>query len=218
MKRAGQRAALQGILSKAWTGRGAVVWLLWPIALVFGALAALRRTLYRARLLKTQRVGAFVIVVGNVVAGGSGKTPVVMALVRHLQASGWHVGVISRGYGRRTTDCREVFDNSLGSDVGDEPALIKRTTSAPVLVAASRIEAARSLLARYPQTQVIVCDDGLQHLALQRDLEICVFDDRGTGNGFLLPAGYVNTGRVPWTWYCTPAHIPHFPAIPPGAA
>lgn len=189
MNRAGQRAAVERIFSDAWTGRGPLVWLLWPIALMFGALAALRRALYHARLLKTQHVGAFVIVVGNVVAGGSGKTPVVMALIRHLQNSGWRVGVISRGYGRRATDCREVLDDSLCSDVGDEPALIKRKTSAPVFVAASRVEAARSLLARHPQTQVIVCDDGLQHLALHRDLEICIFDDRGTGNGFLLPAG-----------------------------
>jgi tetraacyldisaccharide 4'-kinase len=189
MNRAGQPAALERVFNDAWTGRGPLVWLLWPVALLFGVLAALRRALYQTGLLKTQRVGAFVVVVGNVVAGGSGKTPVVMALVRHLQARGWRVGVISRGYGRRATDCREVFDDSLCSDVGDEPALIKRTTSAPVFVAASRVEAAQSLLARHPQTQVIVCDDGLQHLALHRDLEICIFDDRGVGNGFLLPAG-----------------------------
>lgn len=188
-------AALQRTLTSAWTHRGLLAWLLRPVSLLFGALAALRRGLYRIGLLKVQRVPALVIVVGNVVAGGSGKTPVVMALVRHLQARGLGVGVISRGYGRRAKDCREVLDDSAIADVGDEPALIRRATCAPVFVAPRRFDAATSLLARYPDTQVIVCDDGLQHLGLQRDLEICVFDDRGTGNGFLLPAGPL---REPW--------------------
>lgn len=188
-------AALQRTLTSAWTHRGLLAWLLWPVALLYGVLAALRRGLYRIGLLQVQHVPAIVIVVGNVVAGGSGKTPVVMALVRHLQARGLGVGVVSRGYGRRATDCREVLNDSVVTDVGDEPALIQRSTSAPVFVAARRVDAARSLLARYPDTQVIVCDDGLQHLGLHRDLEICVFDDRGTGNGFLLPAGPL---REPW--------------------
>lgn len=188
-------SALQRALVHAWAHRGLLAWLLWPVSLLFGALAALRRSLYRAGLLKTRRVPALVIVVGNVVAGGSGKTPVVMALVRHLRDRGLHVGVISRGYGRRARDCREVLDDSAASDVGDEPALIKRATSVPVFVAARRIDAAHALLTRYPATQVILCDDGLQHLGLHRDLEICVFDDRGIGNGFLLPAGPL---REPW--------------------
>ncbi|MDO8447600.1 MAG: tetraacyldisaccharide 4'-kinase [Rhodoferax sp.] len=189
------RSLLQRTLTRAWTRRGPLAWLLWPISLLFVTLAALRRHLYQAGLLKVRRVRALVIVVGNVVAGGSGKTPVVMALVRHLQARGLRVGVISRGYGRRATNCREVFDDSLSSEVGDEPALIRRATSAPVFVAARRFDAASALLARYPDTQVILCDDGLQHLGLHRDLEICVFDDRGTGNGLLLPAGPL---REPW--------------------
>jgi tetraacyldisaccharide 4'-kinase len=187
--------ALQRTLSSAWTHRGVLAWVLWPVALLFGAVAALRRSLYRAGWRKVERVPALVIVVGNVVAGGSGKTPVVMALVRHLQARGLRVGVISRGYGRRATDCREVRPDSRISDVGDEPALIQHSTSVPVFVAARRVDAARSLLARYPETQVIVCDDGLQHLGLHRDLQICVFDDRGIGNGLLLPAGPL---REPW--------------------
>ena len=195
MPGATQLSTLQPTLTHAWTHRGLLAWLLWPVALLFGTLSALRRAMYQVGLLKMQRVPALVIVVGNVVAGGSGKTPVVMALVRHLQARGVRVGVISRGYGRRARDCREVLDDSVISDVGDEPALIKRSTSAPVFVAPRRFDAARSLLERYPETQVILCDDGLQHLGLERDLEICVFDDRGTGNGFLLPAGPL---REPW--------------------
>lgn len=190
-----RQAALHRTLTKAWTHRGLLAWLLWPTALLFGALAALRRMLYRAGWFRVGRVKALVIVVGNVVVGGSGKTPVVMTLVRHLQARGLHVGVISRGYGRQANDCQEVLQDSAISEVGDEPALIQRTTAAPVFVAARRFDAARSLLAHYPQTQVIVSDDGLQHLGLHRDLEICVFDDRGAGNGFLMPAGPL---REPW--------------------
>lgn len=182
-------------LTRIWTQRGLLAWLLWPISLSFGALAALRRGLYRAGLFKVQRVPAVVIVVGNVVAGGAGKTPVVIVLVQHLQARGLQVGVVSRGYGRRATDCREVLADSAIADVGDEPALIQRATAAPVFVAARRFDAATALLKRYPDTQIIVCDDGLQHLSLHRDLEICVFDDRGIGNGFLLPAGPL---REPW--------------------
>ncbi len=169
--------------------------MLWPISVLFGALSALRRQLYRIGLLKVLRVPVPVLVIGNVVAGGSGKTPVVIALVQHLQANGVPVGVISRGYGRQLKDCREVLAESAIPEVGDEPALIQRSTSAPVFVAARRYDAATALLARYPDTRVIICDDGLQHLSLHRDLDICVFDDRGIGNGFLLPAGPL---REPW--------------------
>lgn len=176
-------------LKRAWLQRGALAGLLWPISLVYGALTAARQAFYRLGVLGTERVAAPVIVVGNVIAGGSGKTPVVMAVVRHLQDRGMKVGVVSRGYGRATDDCREVHEDSDPREVGDEPALIRRSTAAPVFVARRRIEAARALLARHPGTQCIVSDDGLQHLALARDIEICVFDDRGTGNGWLLPAG-----------------------------
>ena len=182
-------------LAKIWTQRGPLAWLLWPVSVVYALITSLRRTFYALGIFKTNRVRAKVIVVGNVVAGGAGKTPVVMALVMHLQARGWQVGVVSRGYGRSSTDCREVQDNSTADEVGDEPALVKLTCHAPVFVAAKRFEAASALLAHYPETQIIVCDDGLQHHALHRDLEICVFDDRGIGNGFFLPAGPL---REPW--------------------
>lgn len=186
-------------MQEAWLRRGALARGLWPLSLLYGALAALRRTLYRLGLRRVERVGVPVIVVGNVIAGGSGKTPVVMAIVRHLEARGIRAGVVSRGYGRTTQDCREVLDDSDPAAVGDEPALIRRSTGAPVFVARRRIEAARALLERHPATQVIVSDDGLQHLALARDIEICVFDDRGVGNGWLLPAGPL---REPWPRRC----------------
>lgn len=190
--------AWQRRLTDSWLRRGPLAWMLWPLSLLMRGLVRLRQGLYLSGMLRAQRLPVPVIVVGNVVAGGAGKTPVVMALVEHLRARGHQPGVISRGYGRRSQDCREVRENSAVEDVGDEPALIRRRTGAPVFVAARRAEAARALLQAYPQTDVLVSDDGLQHLALARDLEICVFDDRGIGNGFLLPAGPL---REPWPRY-----------------
>lgn len=186
---------MEKALTQAWVRRGPLAWALWPVSVVFGSLVALRRWLYRVGILKSKRMPVAVVIVGNVVAGGVGKTPVVMALVRHFQDKGLAVGMVSRGYGRNTQGCREVTATSTPTEVGDEPALVKRSTGAPTFVASSRVEAARALLAQYPKTQVIICDDGLQHYALQRDVEICVFDDRGVGNGFLLPAGPL---REPW--------------------
>lgn len=201
-------------LPDAWLRRGLKARLLWPVSLIYGALFALRGVLYRLGVLRTERVNVPVIVVGNVIAGGAGKTPVVMAVVGHLQARGMKVGVVSRGYGRRTDDCREVRKDSDPRDVGDEPALIRHATGAPVFVARRRIEAARALLAAHPSTQVIVSDDGLQHLALGRDIEICVFDDRGVGNGWLLPAGPL---REAWPRRCDIVlHSGERPAFPGG--
>lgn len=196
------RAPVERGLQTIWQVRGPAAWALWPVSLLYGALVALRRGLYRTGLLRAEHPGRPVIVVGNVIAGGAGKTPVVIALVQHLQARGLRVGVVSRGYGRNSQDCRAVLPDSPASAVGDEPLLIARSlaggtghTAVPVFVAPHRITAARALLADHPNTDVIVCDDGLQHLALQRDLEICIFNDQGIGNGFLLPAGPL---REPW--------------------
>lgn len=189
------RAWLAAALPRVWQRRGLPAVMLLPLSPLYGAVTALRRGLYRLSLLRSTRLPVPVVVVGNVIAGGSGKTPVVMALVQHLQQRGWQVGVVSRGYGRSTQDCREVRPDSPAEQVGDEPALIQRSCGVPVFVAARRVEAGRALLAQYPQTQVLVCDDGLQHLALARDVEVCVFDDRGIGNGWLLPAGPL---REPW--------------------
>ena len=186
---------MRQLLVSAWNQRGLLALMLWPVSVLYGALAAIRQHLYRQGLLKVHRLGVPVVVVGNVITGGAGKTPVVMALVQHLQSRGLKVGVVSRGYGRHRDDCREVFANSAATDAGDEPILIKRRTGAPVFVAKARIDAARALMRGYPDVGIIVCDDGLQHHALHRDIEICVFDERGTGNGFLLPAGPL---REPW--------------------
>ena len=182
-------------LQRAWSGRGALAWGLRPLSLLFGAVASLRRTAYRAGLLRRERAGVPVIVVGNVVAGGSGKTPIVQAIVKHLADIGLHPGIVSRGYGRRAHDCREVHAGSDPAEVGDEPLLLARTCAVPVFVAPRRIDAARALLRAHPGTRVIVSDDGLQHYGLARDIEVCVFDERGAGNGWLLPAGPL---REPW--------------------
>lgn len=163
-------------LQQAWLHRGLLAWLLWPLSLLYRALTAARRAAYGRGVLRREHPGVPVIVVGNVVAGGAGKTPVVMGVIRYLQSRGLHPGVVSR-------------------QTGDEPLLLRRATGVPVFVAERRIDAARALRARHPATDVIVCDDGLQHLALARDVEICVFDERGVGNGLLLPAGPL---REPW--------------------
>jgi tetraacyldisaccharide 4'-kinase len=159
------------------------------VSWVYGGLVKLRRKLYASGVMNSTRVPVPLIVVGNVIAGGAGKTPIVMALAKLLQEQGWQPGIVSRGYGRKGSGVLEVLPNTPVSESGDEPALIKSALNAPVFVADERAEAALALLAAHPQTNVILCDDGLQHLALQRDIEICVFDERGIGNGRLLPAG-----------------------------
>lgn len=174
-------------VQSAWLRRGALACVLWPVSLIFRALVALRRRLYRDGRLRSERLPVPVIVVGNVVAGGAGKTPVLLALLEHLAARGLRAGVISRGYGRTSRDCLEVTAASQPEQVGDEPLLIQRAAAVPVVVARQRVDAGRALLAAHPEVQVVVCDDGLQHLALQRDIELCVFDARGVGNGWLQP-------------------------------
>lgn len=182
-------------LQHAWLRRGPLARLLWPLALCHGLLVRLRLSLYRAKWFRSEDFAVPVVVVGNVVAGGAGKTPAVMALVQHLQKKGLQTGVVSRGYGRNAQHCLEVLPSTPVADTGDEPALIQQTTGAPVFVATRRVDAVRALLLAHPETQVVVCDDGLQHYTLARDIEIAVFDDRGIGNGWLLPAGPL---REPW--------------------
>lgn len=183
------------LLQQAWLKRGPLACLLWPLAQLHGLLVMLRQTLYRRGILSAECLQVPVIVVGNVVAGGAGKTPLVIALAGHLTAQGLRVGVISRGYGRSGSSCIEVRPQTPVYDAGDESVLIVRATGAPVFVANRRADALRALLAAYPATDLVVCDDGLQHYALKRDIEIVVFDDRGIGNGWLLPAGPL---REPW--------------------
>jgi tetraacyldisaccharide 4'-kinase len=188
-------------LARTWRQRGPVACSLWPLSMLYWLISALHRQLYRSGIFKTEHCAVPVIVVGNVVAGGAGKTPLVIALAKHLQKQGLQVGVVSRGYGRQDKNCLEVLKNTPVSASGDEPALVLRAIkkvnfSAPVFVATRRMDAVHALLAKYPATQVIISDDGLQHHSMARDIEITVFDDRGIGNGWLLPAGPM---RERWT-------------------
>lgn len=176
-------------LQQAWLKRGLISCVLWPVSLIYGLVFGLRKMLYRVGVFRSQQLPVPVIVVGNVYVGGVGKTPLVIALVRQLTASGLKVGVLSRGYGRSGEGSLSVTPQSLATDVGDEPLLIARACQVPVFVGKNRFEAGLELLSQNPQTQVIVCDDGLQHLGLVHDLALCVFDERGLGNGWLLPAG-----------------------------
>lgn len=184
-------AASESALREAWATRGALARLLYPISLIYRALLGLRQRFSAA----ATRLPVPVLVVGNVVVGGAGKTPTTIAIVRHLLAQGWRPGVVSRGYGGRHTGVLQVQANSQASECGDEPVLIHRATGVPVYVARQRAAAGMALLAAHPEVNIIVCDDGLQHLALARDLEVVVFDDRGLGNGWCLPAGLL---REPW--------------------
>ena len=134
-------------------------------------------------------MGVPVVVVGNLYVGGTGKTPLAIELVRALQRRGWRPGVVSRGYGGTARSARLVDAEATATEVGDEPLLIARATQAPVAVGSRRVAAARQLLRAHSDCDVIVADDGLQHLRLARDVEIALVDERGLGNGWLLPAG-----------------------------
>ncbi|MDH0900067.1 tetraacyldisaccharide 4'-kinase [Comamonas aquatica] len=182
-------------LRAIWRHRGLAAWALRPLASLYGVLSGLQRALYAWGLRRPQHPGVPVVVIGNVIAGGAGKTPVTLATVAHLQARGRRPGIISRGYGRSTQDVRQATPDAHPQEVGDEPLLMARASGVPVFVARQRIDAARALLAAYPDTDILVCDDGLQHHALARDLEVCVFNSDGVGNGWLLPAGPL---REPW--------------------
>ena len=182
-------------LRRAWLQRGWLARLLWPLSRLYGHLVNERWASFQNGERAITHLPVPVVVVGNVVAGGVGKTPLVIALVRHCQQAGWQVGVVSRGHGRKEEAVRLVQADSSAHEVGDEPLLIARSTQAPVAVGQDRVAAARALLAQHPQLHLLISDDGLQHLALGRDLELCVFDERGLGNGWLLPAGPL---REPW--------------------
>ena len=177
-------------LHQQWQQAGVLSWLLAPIAALVGVMLTLRRGWYASQPGRAYRAPVPVLIVGNIYVGGTGKTPVVIALVQALQARGWRPGVISRGYGVKAGPQPRTGKGRVSAEqFGDEPALITQQTGAPVAVHPNRRLAVEALLRTYPDTNLIISDDGLQHLALARDIEIVVQDARGVGNGRLMPAG-----------------------------
>lgn len=181
---------LRGLVQRQWQRGGWLSGLLLPLSGLTWLAVRGKRLQYARGWKQAWRSPVPVVVVGNILAGGTGKTPVVMAVVRALQARGWRPGVVSRGYGVDVgPEPRVARGAPSPAEIGDEPALIAAGTGVPVAVHPRRPQAAQALLRAWPDTDVIVSDDGLQHLALGRDVEIAVQDARGTGNGRLLPAG-----------------------------
>ena len=174
--------------------------LLAPLSLVFGAAVGVRRFTYRAGWRRIERLPVPVVVIGNLVAGGTGKTPLVLWLAEALRARGFRPAIVSRGYGGANEQPCEV---AIGGDAvryGDEPLLLAERSGVPVWIGRDRASAARAAIAAHPDRDLVICDDGLQHYALARDFEIAVEDERGYGNGLLLagraaPGAAVPAGR-----------------------
>lgn len=205
MAQDGWQARLQAVW---WRSAPPPPWPLRSLAGLFGWVIRRRRAGHLGGWRPTVRLDVPVIVVGNRIVGGAGKTPTTLALLQQLQAAGWHPGVVSRGHGREGAQPQAVTAQSTPASAGDEPLLIARCSGVPVWVGRDRAAAGQALRRAHPEVDVVVCDDGLQHLRLGRDLEIIVFDDRGAGNGQLLPAGPLreplevpSTGRRSWVLY-----------------
>lgn len=186
---------MEAWLTSEWQRNGPWQLLLRPVSWLFRLMVGARRGAYRVGLLKSSSVGVPVIIVGNISVGGTGKTPLVLALVDLLTKQGKHCGIVTRGYQRHSNEPQATVirvspADCNGTVVSDEATLLARRSGIPVYAAANRVEAARTLLRNHPEVDLIISDDGLQHYALQRDIEICVIDGvRGLGNGGLLPAG-----------------------------
>ena len=182
------RAKLEATLNKRWYGGVKPNLALVAVALLYQGINRTRRLLYRKGILKPVKMSVPVVVVGNFTAGGTGKTPFTIALVTAMQKRGWKPGIVSRGYGRENTTAVSVTPTSSAKDCGDEPLLIFQRTGCGVRVDSNRVEAAEFLIRQ--GCDLIIADDGLQHLRLQRDIEVELIDhERKYGNGLILPAG-----------------------------
>ncbi|MFC1589719.1 tetraacyldisaccharide 4'-kinase [Pseudomonadota bacterium] len=172
-----------------WYSQNPVAWLLLPAAALYCLLVFIRRVFFRAGIFKCYKLSAPVIIVGNITVGGTGKTPLLIALCELLKSQGYKPGVISRGYGGDFDGERLVADSDRAELIGDEPCLIHARTGCPMVVGSNRVAAAKLLLAE-SDCNIILSDDGLQHYRLQRDIEIAIVDNnRQFGNGFCLPSG-----------------------------
>lgn len=183
-------------IQRVWYEGGTGYWLLMPLSGVYWMAITLRRLLYRFGVIRTEYVGAPVIVVGNLTAGGTGKTPATLWLAAALRERGFRPGIVSRGYGgSRSSTPMQVDGASDPAVVGDEPVLLARRSGCPVAVDKNRVRAAEMLVKA--GADLIIADDGLQHLRLARDYEICVVDGaRWLGNRLLLPAGPLRETRA----------------------
>lgn len=178
------------MIERIWSGSSLVYLLLLPLSWLYGLVSGLIRLSYRCGLRKSWRAPVPVVIVGNLTAGGNGKTPMVIWLVEQLQQRGYRIGVVSRGYGGKSAVYPLVLDaQTTTRQAGDEPVLIFQRTGAPVAISPKRAEAVQALL-NQGKLDLIITDDGLQHYALQRDFELVVIDGvRRFGNGWWLPAG-----------------------------
>jgi tetraacyldisaccharide 4'-kinase len=183
------RSLIESVLLTAWQRRGVIACLLWPLSFIFNLLIVTRLALYALGIFRITILPVPVIVVGNIFVGGTGKTPLVIWIIQLLQEQGWKPAVISRGYGSSAQQVRAVEKNSNANEVGDEPLLIAKRTGVPVFIGRDRAAAGLALLQAHPNVNIIISDDGLQHYALGRNIEIQLSDSRGNGNGWLLPAG-----------------------------
>lgn len=178
-------------LTDQWRTRGVWYWLMQPMSWLYSRTVALNRWLYDRHIRQRQQLSVPVIVVGNLYIGGTGKTPIAIAIAKALTAQGYKPGLISRGYGsvHKATPATAQGEKLDWQTYGDEPALIAKRTGIPVSVHANRFLAGCQLLKHFPEVDVIISDDGLQHQRLARDIELLVEDDRGVGNGATLPGG-----------------------------
>jgi len=177
-------------LERGWYNKSGWCYLLLPLSALFWCITRVRRWLFKIGVKASTRLPVPVIVVGNISVGGTGKTPFTLWLCQQLREHGFTPGIISRGYGVRLAEPRLVLAQHSAAQVGDEPLLLAERSGCPVVVSPNRIAAGQHLLAKHPEVDIIISDDGLQHYALQRDIEIVLIDgQRGLGNGCLLPAG-----------------------------
>lgn len=176
-------------LAHYWYRQNFLAWLLLPLSWLFCAVAVIRRKLYQLKFKRSFSAGVPVVVIGNIVVGGSGKTPLLIFLCDYIKEKGFKPGVVSRGYGGKVTGLKQVQENDSAELVGDEPLMIYQRTNVPVVVGADRVAAVNFLLENN-QCDIVLSDDGLQHYRMQRDIEIAVVDvKRKFGNGYCLPAG-----------------------------
>jgi tetraacyldisaccharide 4'-kinase len=181
--------SLQQWVQNNWQQKNSIFAILKPLSWLFGGVVKLRQTAYKRGWVESLGVDLPVIVVGNISVGGTGKTPVVMWLAQQLKAQGYRPGIISRGFGG-SGQIQTVLPTSTAKTVGDEPLMIAQRTGYPMMVGQNRAAVANAMRRFYPMCNVLICDDGLQHYQLKRDVELAVVDaTRGLGNGDLLPAG-----------------------------